>query len=306
MSKRPTNEIITVNSIPQAHKLLGLPEPAHPLVSVNGLIGGASFEQLNAKPVLYNFYSICIKKDFAGKIKYGQTIYDHDAGVLSFYAPGQVTSTEITDDDQATGSWLIFHPDLLASYPLAAKIKKYGFFAYAANEALHLSHREEKMIEKIWDDIKQEYESNIDPFSQDVIVSHIELLLNYCNRFYNRQFITRKKMNTDVLMKFENIMREYFATDMGSQRGLPEVQYFSDKLFLSPQYLSDMLKKITGMTTQQHIHNHLIELAKEKLASTTLSVAEIAYELGFEYPQSFNKLFKNKTGMAPNEFRDKN
>lgn len=306
MNRKIKNDIQVINSIPQLHRILGLPEPEHPLISVNGLIKRGSFEELNAKPVVYNFFSICIKKNFKGKVKYGQTNYDHDAGVLSFYAPGQVTATEISEDDSAMGDWLIFHPDLLRSYPLFSKIKEYGFFAYSATEALHLSEREEQMIEKIWDDIKQEYRSNIDTFSQDVIVSHIDLLLNYCNRFYNRQFITRKKINNDMLSKFEVYLKEYFDGGESSNKGLPEVQYFSEKLFLSNQYLSDLLKSLTGMTTQQHIHNYVVELAKDKLMRTNLSVGEIAYELGFEYPQSFNKLFKNKTGITPNEFRKLN
>jgi AraC family transcriptional activator of pobA len=306
MNPKTKKEVLIVNSIPQLHKILGLPEPEHPLISVNGLISSGSFEALNAKPVVYNFYSICIKKNFTGKVKYGQTYYDHDAGVLSFFAPGQVTATEIADEQDAEGDWLIFHADLLRSYPLFNRIKEYGFFSYSINEALHLSAREEQTIEKIWADIKQEYQGNIDTFSQDVIVSHIDLLLTYCNRFYNRQFITRKKISNDVLTKFETCLKAYFTDEQRLYKSLPEVQYFSDQLFVSAQYLSDLLKSLTGMTTQQHIHHYIIEFAKGKLMQTNLSVAEIAYELGFEYPQSFNKLFKNKTGMSPNEFRNLN
>lgn len=303
--QKAANEVQVIHSIPQLHRILGLPEPEHPLISVNRLIQPASFVPLNAKPVVYNFYSICIKKNFSGKVKYGQTHYDHDAGVLSFYAPGQVTATELAEDDGALGDWLIFHPDLLRSYPLFTKIKDYGFFSYAANEALHLSVKEEQMIGKIWAEIKEEYQGNIDTFSQDVMVSHIDLLLHYCNRFFNRQFITRKKINHDVLARFEACLEAYFSADNSLQQGLPEVSYFSEQLFISPQYLSDLLKHITGMTTQQHIHQYVINLAKEKLLGTNLSVGEIAYELGFGYPQSFNKLFKNKTGMSPNTFRNK-
>ncbi|HEY9046405.1 MAG TPA: helix-turn-helix domain-containing protein [Ohtaekwangia sp.] len=297
-------EIYVINSIPELHKTFGLPEPEHPLISINGLITPQSFEKLNGKPVIYNFYSICIKKNFSGKVKYGQTRYDHDGGVLSFYAPGQVIATEISDEDGAMGDWLIFHPDLLMSYPLHTKIKEYGYFSYSLNEALHLSAKEEQVMENIWTDIKQEYQQNIDSFSQDVIVSHLDLLLNYSNRFYNRQFITRKKVNNDMLAKFEDQLNHYFASEDTLKSGLPTVQYFSDRLFVSAQYLSDLLKSISGMTTQQHIHHKLIEVAKEKLMGTNLSVAQIAYELGFEYPQSFNKLFKNKVGMSPNEYRD--
>lgn len=300
------NDIYVVNSIPELHKLFGLPAPEHPLISINGLITPQSFEKYNGKPMIYNFYSICIKKNFKGKVKYGQTMYDHDGGVLSFYAPGQVSATEISEEDGAMGDWLIFHPDLLKSYPLHSKIKEYGFFSYALNEALHLSAKEEEVMENIWADIKQEYQQNIDNFSQDVIISHLDLLLNYSNRFYNRQFITRKKVNNDMLTRFENQLNEYFANENTLKSGLPTVQYFSDRLFVSAQYLSDLLKNISGMTTQQHIHNKLIEVAKEKLMVTNLSVSQVAYELGFEYPQSFNKLFKNKVGMTPNEYRDSN
>jgi AraC family transcriptional regulator, transcriptional activator of pobA len=306
MSKKSKHDITVIGSIPQLHKIVGLPEPEHPLISVNGVIKRNSFATLNAKPVVYNFYSICIKNNFAGKVKYGRTDYDHDAGVLSFYAPGQVIITEMSEEDETMGDWLIFHPDLLRSYPLFNKIKEYGFFSYATHEALHLSAKEERMIGKIWDEIKQEYQGNIDTFSQDVMVSHIDLLLTYCNRFYSRQFITRKKINNDVLAKFEASLQAYFAGGDSLNNGMPEVQYFAEKLFVSTQYLSDLLKSLTGMTAQQHIHNHVIELAKDKLMQTNLSVGEIAYELGFEYPQSFNKLFKNKTGMSPGEFRNLN
>ncbi|WP_118976715.1 helix-turn-helix domain-containing protein [Taibaiella koreensis] len=303
MSRKANNEIRVIDSISQLHAVLGLPEPEHPLISVNGLIRHATFETLNGKQVVYPFYSICIKKDFKGKVQYGQTSYDHDAGVLSFYAPGQVTATEVTGDDDATGSWLIFHPDLLRHYPLYSKIKEYGFFSYALNEALHVSAREEQMIMKIWEEIREEYRGNIDTFSQDVIVSHIDLLLHYCNRYYNRQFLTRKAVHHDVFTRFEALLKACFFDSASLREGLPEVSWFSEQLHLSSQYLSDLLKQLTGMTTQQHIHQYLIGLAKERLMQTNLSVAEIAYELGFEYPQSFNKLFKNKTGMSPNGFR---
>lgn len=301
--KKTSNGIYIINSIPELHKTLGIPEPEHPLISVNELIKRDSFETLNAKPVIYSFYSICIKKNFKGKVTYGQTHYDHDSGVISFYSPGQVTATEIIDDGGASGEWLVFHPDFLKSYPLSEKIKEYGYFSYNVTEALHLSGREEDIIHRLMMEIKHEYQGNIDSFSQDVIISHLDLLLNYCNRFYNRQFLTRKSINSDVLAKFESLLNEYFENKTGLHAGLPPVQYFSEKLFLSSQYLSDLLKNLTGATTQQHIHNKLIEKAKEQLMLSSKTVAELAYELGFERPQSFNKLFKKKTGMSPNEFR---
>ncbi len=212
-----------------------------------------------------------------------------------------------------SGSWLVIHPDFIHHYPLAKSIKDHGYFSYAVNEALHLSEKEEGLVATIFQNIHQEYRSSIDGYTQDVIVSHIELLLNYANRFYNRQFITRKQASHDILTRLEAILTDRFdpekvqATGLparaGLPRGLPTVQYIPDTLHVSPNYLSDMLRKLTGQSTQQHIHNKLIEKAKEILSTTTLSVSEIAYQLGFEYPQSFNKLFKSKTHLSPLEFR---
>jgi len=198
---------------------------------------------------------------------------------------------------------LVVHPDFIQSYPLGKKIRDYGFFGYAANEALHLSDMEERTIYGIMKNLQQEIEAIIDNYTQDVVVSHIDLLLNYCNRFYNRQFITRKKMSNDLLIKFESLLTHYFADDIQSKSGLPSVQYFSEHLLVSANYLNDMLKNLTGQTTQQHIHNYIIGKAKELLSTTNLSVSEIAFKLGFEYSQSFNKLFKNKTQQTPLEFR---
>ena len=292
-----------IESISELHRLLSIPAPEHPLVSV------IDFEQITCmtdpamQRIVYNFYSICIKKGFTGKLKYGQNSYDFDEGVMTFFSPGQVISTEITEEMQLTGWWLVIHPDFLCNYPLFKKIREYGFFSYAVNEALHLSEKEEAMVNAIEKDIEQEYRSLIDGFSQDVIIAHIELLLSYANRFYNRQFITRKSANSDLLTRLETLLDEYFREDRGEQSGLPTVQYVSGQLNVSPNYLSDMLRTQTGQSTQQHIHNKLIEHAKQILTTTSLSVSEIAYQLGFERPQSFNKLFKRKTNVSPLAFR---
>lgn len=203
-------------------------------------------------------------------------------------------------DTAIKGIWLVVHPDFLRSYPLGKKIKEYGFFSYAVHEALHLSDKEEVMINSLMTTIEQEYYSPIDGFSQDVMVSQIELMLNYCNRFYNRQFITRKNANSDLLVKLEEVLSHYFDAQ---QSGLPTVKYVAGQLNVSPHYLSDMLRSTTGQNAQQHIHNTLIEKAKEVLTTTPLSVSEIAYQLGFEYPQSFSKLFKTKTNVSPLEYR---
>lgn len=292
-----------INSISELHRLLELPKPKHPLVSVINLNEIKCFRDESLSSVVYNFYSICIKKNFKGKLKYGQNYYDFDEGVMTFFSTGQVLTTELTDDKTLSGIWLVVHPDFIQNYSLATKIKEYGYFSYAVNEALHLSEEEEKMVEKIMKNIEQEYRSVIDTYSQDVIISHIELLLNYCNRFYNRQFLTRKNAGNDLLIKFENLLSGYFESNTSPEIRLPTVQSIAEKLFISPNYLSDMLRTLTGQGTQQHIHNKLIEKAKEKLSTTSLSVSEIAYQLGFEHPQSFSKLFKSKTAISPLQFR---
>ncbi|GAB3898048.1 helix-turn-helix domain-containing protein [Larkinella knui] len=292
-----------IQSVSELHRLLELPKPEHPLVSLIDLSDVKCDWTESQRSVMYNFYSICIKKDFKGKLKYGQNYYDFDEGVMTFFSPGQVISTDVTDDRAVVGWWLVLHPDFIRNYPLSKAIKDYGYFSYAVNEALHLSEKEETMITAIMKNIEQEYRSVIDNFSQDVIVSHIDLLLNYCNRFYNRQFITRKHASNDLLIKLETVLSDYFNSEKVQELGLPTVQYISDELAISPNYLSDLLRTLTGQSTQQHIHNKLIEKAQEILTTTSLSVSEIAYQLGFEYPQSFSKLFKSKMNVSPMEFR---
>ena len=298
-----------LNSISQLHALLKLHKPTHPLVSVINA-EDVDIENLEIiEPVVFNFYVVNLKQDCKGKIKYGQQYYDFDEGVLTFVAPKQRLELEADTEQEETppsklkGWMLVFHPDFIQGYPLAKKIKDFGFFSYAVNEALHLSDKEEQVIVGILQNLKDEIAAIIDNHTQDVVISHIELLLNYSNRFYNRQFITRKKVSNDLLVKFEELLNAYFRNNEGVNDGLPTVQYFADKLFVSANYLNDMLKNLTGQTTQQHIHNQVIEKAKEFLSTTSLSVSEIAYQLGFEYPQSFNKLFKNKTNVTPLEFR---
>ncbi|GAB3342933.1 helix-turn-helix transcriptional regulator [Larkinella ripae] len=301
--KKPPPAPYLINSVSELHRLLALPKPEHPLVSVINLSETHCFPDEVLKSFVYNFYSICIKKDFKGKIKYGQSYYDFDEGVMTFFSPGQVISTITADDAAVNGWWLVFHPDFIRNYALARAIKNYGYFSYAVHEALHVSEKEETMIAGMMKNIAQEYHSVIDGFSQDVIVAHIDLLLNYCNRFYNRQFITRKNASNDLLVKLETLLADYFDGDNVQELGLPTVHYISEKLAISPNYLSDMLRSLTGQSTQQHIHNKLIEKAQEILTTTSLSVSEIAYQLGFEHPQSFSKLFKNKMNVSPLEFR---
>jgi AraC-like DNA-binding protein len=288
-----------VNSISELHRLLSLPKTGHPLVSVINL---KDIKPSGKKSLVFNFYSVWLEKNVESKIRYGQNYFDFEEGSMIFLSPGQVVSSG--SHHQTEYGWgLVFHPDIIRNYPLAKTIKTYGYFSYAVNEALHLSPKEEKMITSIIQNILKEYDSVIDHYSQDVIVSQIELLLNYCNRYYNRQFITRKSINNDLLSKMETLLTEYFNSDKLIESGIPTVQYISAHFNISPNYLSDMLRSTTGQNTQQHIHNKLIEKAKEILTTTTLSVGEIAYELGFEYPQSFSKLFKAKTNLSPLDFR---
>ncbi len=300
---KKNNAPYVINSISEQHRLLSLPKLHHPLISVFNVADIKNDAEETAGNFVLNFYCIAIKKGFTGKLKYGQHYYDFDEGVMSFISPGQALSKTAVDETPLSGWCLVFHPDFIAQYPLAKQIKNYGFFSYTLNEALHLSDKEEAMVTGIVENIRQEYQSNIDVYSQDVIVSQIDLLLNYSNRFYNRQFITRKVANNDLLINLESLLSDYFNDDQVTKQGLPTVQYLSKHLNLSPNYLSDMLRSLTGQSTQQHIHDKLIERAKQLLSTTALSVSEIAYRLGFEYPQSFNKLFKNKTNSSPLQFR---
>jgi AraC family transcriptional activator of pobA len=290
------------NSISELHRELGLPKPLHPLVSLvdYGNIK-ADTEELK-KGMVLNFYKVSYKKNFKGKVKYGQHYYDFDEGGLSFISPNQLISAAKEEADYG-GYTLLFHPDFIRNHPLGKSIKNYGFFSYSVAEALYLSEKEKEIITGIFKNMEIELESAIDHFSQDVMLSQIELLLNYSKRFYSRQFITRKIANSDLLTKFDEQLSNYFDTDKALITGLPTVQQLADQLHVSPHYLSDMLRSLTGQNTQQHIHHKLIEKAKEILSTTNLSIAEVAYQLGFEHPQSFNKIFKRKTKLSPLEFR---
>jgi len=291
-----------INSISELHRLLGLPKPLHPMVSLVHNCNVSMVKDEFPTSLLFNFYKISFIEDMRGKVKYGQSFYDFEEGGMVFVAPGQLLTTA-PDADEYAGFNIFVHPDFFRGYPLATSIEKYHFFTYAANEALHLSDRERKTILSLFKIIEDELGSNIDDSSQDVIVSQIELLLSYSNRFYKRQFTTRKVMNNDLLAKLEQVLDAYLDNDKALAKGLPTVQYLAEQLNVSPHYLSDMLRTLTGQNAQQHIHNKLIEKAKEKLSTTELSISEIAYELGFEHPQSFSKLFKTKTNLSPLEFR---
>ena len=286
-------------SLSEFHKMFGLPKPEHPLVSFIRLEDIELPEELSENMVL-DFYKIAYK-DTVGSAKYGQHHYDFGEGGLVFTAPGQVF--EKPKNNKSKGVLILIHPDFLLSYPLAKKIKQYGFFSYSTDEALQVSEKEKETLFSVFNIIDEELKSRTDDFSQDVVMSQIELLLNYSSRYYKRQFITFKAVNDRLIEKFEKVLESYFNDDEELQNGMPTVQNLADELNVSASYLSDMLRSLTGLNTQQHIHNRFIETAKEILSTTDLSVSEIAYHMGFEYPQSFTRLFKSKTNQTPLEFR---
>jgi len=300
--KKETKQPRVFNSLSELNQALGLPRPLHPLVSLNYYKDMKPDWASIENGMIMNMYKISYKSDFTGRFKYGQHFYDFNEGGMCYISPNQVILIDEKEQDYG-GFSLMIHPDFLRNYPLGKQIKNYGFFSYTSAEALHLSEKEKETIFGIIKMIQDELELPIDQFSQDVIITQIELLLNYSNRFYNRQFITRKAANNDLLTELEDLMAGYFDTEKASLAGLPTVQDIAGQLNVSPRYLSDMLRSHTGQNAQQHIHNKLIEKAKEILSTSNLTIAEIAYRLGFEHPQSFNKLFKQKTNQSPVAFR---
>ncbi|MCL3779016.1 AraC family transcriptional regulator [Prolixibacteraceae bacterium JC049] len=296
------NEILQLNTIAQAHQLLG-DKPKHPLVSV------IDFSKVENPPtqlpkIVIGFYCVIFKNDSNCEWKYGRNNYDFQEGTLVFLAPGQALELDLDQSGKAKNGWgLIFHPDLLLGTGLDLDQNEYSFFSYEVNEALHISDREKEIMEDLVDKIKNEIEANIDRHSKRLIVSSIELLLNYCVRFYDRQFITRSHKNNSFIAQFERVLKEYLNTEELVEKGLPSVTYLAEKVNLSSGYLSDLLKKETGKSAIEHIHYQLIEKAKYLLLNSNVSIKEIAFDLGFEYPQHFNKLFKKNTGVSPSVFR---
>ncbi len=298
--KHPAKDFLLIDSVSAFTEHFGFPKPLHPLLAVIDL------KPTTHRPppglMLRQLYIISLKKNLKGKLRYGQQAYDYSEGVLAFYAPGQLcTAPADVDTSELDGWMLVFHPDLLHRHPLGKKIGSYNFFSYQVHEALHLSAREEAVLDGLLHGLRTEVAQPIDGFSHEVICSQLEVLLNYSNRFYHRQFLTRRPAAHDLLSRFEELLVAYFA--QGGEQPLPTVQHFADALHVSPAYLGDLLRSLTGQTTQQHIHNQLIERAKHLLLSTSLSVSETAFRLGFEYPPYFSRLFKSKTGLTPAAFR---
>jgi AraC-like DNA-binding protein len=293
-------------TIAEFHHFIGIGAPLHPLISVVDVATVPHREVLEPMNMAMDFYAIAVKRMVNFKVQYGQRPFDFNEGIMSFMSPNQVLNIDVNDKSKKTerSGWVIYiHPDLLWNTGLAKTIRQYDFWDYSLNESLFLSEKEEATINGIIQSIYEEYKANIDRFSKSIIVSHIEALLNYADRFYHRQFITRERSNHQILQRVENLLSEYFNNDDLLIKGLPTVTYLANELNLSAKYLSSLLKVLTGQNTQQHIHEKLIEKAKEKLSTTELSVSEIAYSLGFEHLPSFSKLFKAKTSQSPLAFR---
>ncbi|MGB1040332.1 MAG: helix-turn-helix domain-containing protein [Flavobacteriales bacterium] len=299
------SKLTRLKSISDLHKFNNISPPEHPLISLIDYSKINPTSESNELRWAQHFYTISIKRNVAGKYRYGQQSYDFDEGLMTFFSPEQVITVQHLEEDidsDPTGLILAVHPDFFFGTSLATNIKKYQFLNYSVSEALFLSEKEENIITEILQNIKKEYRANLDEFSQQIIITQLELLLNYSERFYQRQFLTRKVSNHQLLDSIESLLENYFDQSV-SEKGLPSVQDIAVNLNLTPAYLSSMLKSLTGQTTQQHIHNKLIEKAKIKLSTTHLTVSEIAFELGFEHSQSFSKLFKSKTKQTPMEFR---
>ena len=299
------SQIIHLHSIAEIHRMLNLGKPKHPLVMVfpnhcvNLDLSEASFSS--------DMYMIAMKEGMSGSMKYGRSTYDFEEGVMIFLAPEQViTPAHTAVEDNAEGWTLVFHPDLIRRSSLGSKIHQYNFFSYDVNEALHISDSETRVLKGLIDSVCKELDGQIDRHTESLICSSIELLLDYCTRFYDRQFYTRANVSKDTLSEFEALLRRYFTNDQMMESGLPSVDYCGKELGISPNYLSDLLKKETGKTAKEHIQLFVIELAKNKLLGSTLTISQIAYELGFDYPAHFTRVFKKSTGVSPSQFRQLN
>jgi AraC family transcriptional activator of pobA len=295
---------VHIESITELHEFYNVDKPRHPLITVIDLGNNQITRPKETVTCRVGFYTIFCKK-FTGTLQYGRSYYDFSEGSLMFTAPGQVVtaSPELHIEE---GWGLFFHPDLVNTGALGRKMNDYSFFNYEANEALHVSDEEKTVLTACIQNIRKEYMQNIDKHTNGLIQANIELLLNYCSRFYDRQFYTREKVNKDVVQQFEKLIKDYFAPETLIDSGLPNVGYFASRMNLSPNYLSDLLHRFTGKTTQEHIHLQLVDKAKSLLWSTQKKVSEIAYMLGFEHPSHFTRLFKSKTGYAPSDYRHLN
>lgn len=294
-------KIIHLNTVDAYNKLYGL-ETFHPLVSVVDLTRAT--KSVNHITMNYGLYALFLKGGKECDIKYGRQEYDYQQGTIVSFAPGQIVEVNMTHDEMQPKVYgVLFHPDLIRSTRLGQNIHQYGFFSYSSTEALHLSERERAVVVDCLAKIQSELEHSIDKHSRPLIAMNVELLLGYCMRFYERQFITRELAHRDILQKFENLIHEYFSNNVAQQSGVPSVAYFADKVYLSPNYFGDLIKKETGKSAQEYIQFFIIERAKDLIVGSDKTMSEIAYSLGFAYPQHFSRLFRRETGMTPNEYR---
>jgi AraC-like DNA-binding protein len=297
------DEIFNLDNISKFNLMRGL-ETLHPLVSV---IDFSKMKLIPEARAHYGFYCIFLKDAVCGDLKYGCNYYDYQEGTLVFIAPGQVVGIGNKPGSPRPKGWgILFHPDLIRGTTLGHNIKNYTFFSYQANEALHLSVKERQMVLDCFSKIDHELHQSIDKHSKTLIANNIELLLNYCLRFYDRQFITRSHVNKDILVRFENLLDDYLTSEIIKTVGLPTVKYCADQMHLSANYFGDLIKKETGKSAQEHIQLKVMAIAKEKVFDRSKTFSEIAYELGFKHPQHFSRMFKNETGLTPNEYRSMN
>ncbi len=301
------SDIIRITSIQQIHDFWDLESPRHPLITVLPITDEMTNYDYGGKTYAMELYHVSLKQGISGSLAYGRNSYDFHDGTMTFLKPEQIIKIEQTERYEESSGWtLIFHPDLLRKSDLGKNIDNYSFFEYEVSEALHLSKEERVSLTELVQKIENEYRQNIDKHSQELIISNIDLLLKYCERYYDRQFYTRSNLNKDVVAKFEKLLRAYFASESLRESGLPTVKLFAEQLSYSPNYLSDLLVKETGKNTQEHIHSFVINQAKNRLLNSELSISELAYQLGFDYPEYFSKLFKKKTGMTPAKYRSLN
>ena len=301
------DNLIRIHSVSQVHEFFGLNKPKHPLVSVLPITDEMTNFDYGGRTYVFDFYQISLKMGISGSMIYGRNSYDFQEGTMVFTKPDQSLKIENTEEFTGSSGWtLIFHPDLIRKSELGKNIDNYNFFSYEINEALHLSEDERDTLTELVQKIEKEYTQNIDRHSQELIISNIKLILDYCTRYYDRQFYTRTNLNKDFLTKFENLLREYYNSEKPLEEGVITVKYCGSALNMSGHYLSDMLRKETGRSAQDHIYNFLIDRAKTKLLSSEESISQVAFSLGFEYPNHFSKLFKSKTGMSPARYRNLN
>lgn len=300
-------EIKRIKSITQVHDIYGFEKPRHPLVSVLPIDERMTNFDYGDDRYTFDFYQISLKEGMSGTMSYGRNTYDFQEGTMTFIKPNQVVKVENGGNFEGSSGWtLLFHPDLIRRSELGQRIEYYSFFDYEVNEALHLSVDEKGALTQLVQKIEQEFRQNIDKHSQDIIVANIDMILKYCKRYYDRQFYTRTNLNKDLISKFEEVLRDYYRSDKPFEQGVLSVKYCAQSLNMSSNYLGDLIKTETGRNAKDHIQEYVIDLAKTKIIGSAQSISEIAFSLGFEYPQGFNKLFKAKTGVSPSQYRSLN